>query len=306
MKFRGHETFFIRKGWISKGIRAIQKDHFVFSSKENNPMDVLGIGSNMVRSLHYWMQATGVANDISYSKQKAMILTNFGKLISEHDRYLEEMGTLFLLHYKLATNEKLATSWYYMFNHFPVSEFDQDDFVKELSAYVTGKGEKLPSMRAMTDDFNCIIGTYVSRYEINPDKVSPENNIDCPFGELSLMTTVDRRKKVYRKAAPSSETIDPWVTLAVIMDNAEGRSDISLNELLNAPGNIGRIFNLDVITMLEVLQNAESTGILKIIRTAGLDIIRLYDHFEFTECVKKYYESIEDGRVSGGEREWMT
>lgn len=299
MKFRGHETFFIRKGWISKGIRAIQKDHFVFSSKENNPMDVLGIGSNMVRSLHYWMQATCIANDITYCKQKAMALSDFGKLISEHDRYLEEMGTLFLLQYKLATNEALATSWYYMFNQFQMSEFNQDDFVKGISAYVIGKGEKLPSMRAMTDDFNCIVGTYVPRYEINPDKVSPENNIDCPFGELGLMTVVDRSKRVYRKAVPSSKNIDPWVALAVIMDNAEGRSDISLNELLNAPGNIGRVFNLDVITMLEVLQNVESTGILKIIRTAGLDIIRLNDHFDFYECVKKYYESIEDGRMSG-------
>ena len=30
MKFRAHETFFIRKGWISKGMKAIHNDPNAF------------------------------------------------------------------------------------------------------------------------------------------------------------------------------------------------------------------------------------------------------------------------------------
>ena len=44
MKFRAHDTFFIRKGWISKGMRYVAKTNGdVFISKNENPMDVLGI-----------------------------------------------------------------------------------------------------------------------------------------------------------------------------------------------------------------------------------------------------------------------
>ena len=35
MKFRAHDTFAIRKGWLNKGLRNIQKAPDVFISKEN-------------------------------------------------------------------------------------------------------------------------------------------------------------------------------------------------------------------------------------------------------------------------------
>lgn len=51
MKFRVHDTFFIRKGWLSKGMKYVEQSPDVFISKEDNPMDVLGIGANMVKAL---------------------------------------------------------------------------------------------------------------------------------------------------------------------------------------------------------------------------------------------------------------
>lgn len=56
MKFRAHETFFIRKGWLYKGIRGVDANAGVFIDKKENPMDILGMGSNMVKSLRYWMR----------------------------------------------------------------------------------------------------------------------------------------------------------------------------------------------------------------------------------------------------------
>ena len=52
MKFRAHETFFIRKRWLSKGMKAVKNEPTAFISKEKNPMDTLGIGSNMVKLSH--------------------------------------------------------------------------------------------------------------------------------------------------------------------------------------------------------------------------------------------------------------
>ena len=36
----------------------------------------------------------------------------------------------------------------------------------------------------------------------------------------------------------------------------------------------------------------EKMGELKIVRTAGLDIIHLHNQYTFEECVKRYYASI--------------
>ena len=65
MKFRAHETFFIRKGWLSKGMRYVSQKPDVFIDKNENPMDVLGLGSNMVKSLRYWLQAVGLTEEAS-------------------------------------------------------------------------------------------------------------------------------------------------------------------------------------------------------------------------------------------------
>lgn len=78
------------------------------------------------------------------------------------------------------------------------------------------------------------------------------------------------------------------------MDQVAGREEIALNELLTAPCNIGCVFNLDAITMLDILHRVEKTGEIKIIRTAGLDIVRLNNQRTFQECVDMYYASIEE------------
>lgn len=123
MKFRAHETFFIRKGWLSKGMKSVrQTEGNVFIDKENNPMDVLGIGSNMVKSLRYWLLAVGLTEE-KPSGKRTQSFTPLGDLVYENDRYLEEEGTLQLLHYRLSSNEENATSWYYFFNEFNLYEF---------------------------------------------------------------------------------------------------------------------------------------------------------------------------------------
>ena len=94
MKFRAHDTFFIRKGWISKGMRHVHNNPSVFISKKENPMDVLGIGANMVKSLRYWLQAVGVTEEPTSGK-RLQSFTRFGSLVYENDKYIEELGSLF-------------------------------------------------------------------------------------------------------------------------------------------------------------------------------------------------------------------
>lgn len=290
MKFRAHDTFFIRKGWLNKGLRNVNADAGVFMGSKGNPMDVLGIGANMVKALRYWLQAVRLTSEPA-SGRKEQTFTDFGNVVFENDPYIEEMGTLWLLHYQLASNKDEATAWYYFFNEFKASEFTKEDFVKQLSNYVRINGEEV-SERSLEDDYNCIINTYVSRMKSNPEKVQPESNIDCPFGELGLIDIANRKEKLYRKATPKKDMIHPLVVLAVILDQANGKEEIKISSIQNDPCNVGKIFNLDIITLTALLYKIELMGYIKVIRTAGLDVIRITKDTSFIECIKDYYEAI--------------
>lgn len=167
MKFRAHDTFFIRKGWLSKGMKAVHSKPDVFVAKDENPMDVLGIGSNMVKSLRYWLVATNLTEEALQNKHRVQKFTGFGDQVFENDRFMEEYGTLYLLHYMLSKNEEDATAWYFFFNEFNMSEFTREDFVAALQNYVSMRGETV-AIRSISDDFACILNTYLPRYKTNP------------------------------------------------------------------------------------------------------------------------------------------
>ena len=175
-----------------------------------------------------------------------------------------------------------------------MSEFSREDFVSALQKYIKMRDtETNYAIRSLNEDFQCIINTYLPRYKSNPARVSPENNIDCPFGELGLIDILNKRKKTYKKSTPASDTLNSYIILAIIVDNADGRKEIGLNELLTAPYNIGKVYNLDSITMLDVLYRIEKLGLIKINRTAGLDVITIQEDLDFYDCVERFYASID-------------
>lgn len=290
MKFRAHDTFFIRKGWLNKGLRNVNADAGVFMGSKGNPMDVLGIGANMVKALRYWLQAVKLTSEPAAGR-KEQSFTEFGKVIFDNDPYIEEMGTLWLLHYQLASNKDDATAWYYFFNEFKATEFTKEDFVKQLSNYIRINGEEV-SERSLEDDYTCIINTYVSRMKSNPEKVQPESNIDCPFGELGLIDIANKKDKLYKKSTPKKDLIHPLVVLSVILDQANGKEEIKISSIQNDPCNAGKIFNLDIITLTALLYKIELMGYIKVIRTAGLDVIRITKDISFIECIEDYYKAI--------------
>ena len=290
MKFRAHDTFFIRKGWLNKGLRNVNANAGVFMGTQGNPMDVLGIGANMVKALRYWLQAVKLTSEPA-SGRKEQAFTEFGKVVFENDPYIEEMGTIWLLHYQLASNYEEATAWYYFFNEFKATEFTKEDFVKQLGNYIRMNSEEV-SERSLEDDYNCIINTYVSRMKSNPEKVQPESNIDCPFGELGLIDIANKKEKLYKKSTPKKDLLHPLVVLAVILDQANGKDEIKITSIQNDSCNAGKIFNLDIITLTALLYKIELMGYIKVIRTAGLDVIHISKDLSYIECIKEYYKAI--------------
>lgn len=300
-KFSGHETFFIRKGWLAKGMRAVRDKGDVFVDRTSNPMDELGIGANMVKSLRFWLQAVGLTKEPK-SGRRVQHFTDLGELVVQYDLYCEEIMTLWVLHYRLSVNREQATSWYYFFNRFTMKSFSLEDFSRGLESYVQNElSANLPAASSIMKDFNCILGTYIPRDRMQSGKVSPENNIDCPLGELELIGVDSLKDKTYRKRMPNPDLFPPLACLFAILayrdefrSNSSGLSAnaLTLEELLSEPGSPGRVFNLDSLALLEILRSLETLGYVRVIRTAGLDEVRIDTDMTANDCVKRYYEEM--------------
>jgi len=315
MKFRAHDTFFIRKGWLSKGMRNVLAAPDVFVSRDKNPMDVLGIGANMVKAMRYWLVAVGLTSEPPYG-QRVQTPTLLGEIINDNDQYFEEIGTLWLLHYMLvkANNKERkkkdedreyqvanteATAWWFFFNEFKVAEFTRDDFYNEITKFLRNSEEGEKPVRTIEDDFNCIIRTYMSRQKTNPQKVKPEENIDCPLGELELIDYAGyakdeygKKTRTYRKCTPKKDMLPPLILLAVILDQAQGEKEIRISSIQSDIGNAGKVFNLDIISLIALLYKIQLMGLIKVNRTAGLDVINIETDWDFHDCVIEYYRTI--------------
>lgn len=295
MKYRGHESFYIRKNWLSKGILAIKNECTIFNKEKYFAMDELGVGKNMVQSIKYWLKACCITEDKRENKKNFIQLTPFGKIIEENDVYIQETGTQWLIQYQLAKNKNDATSWYFFFNEFNFQEFTKEDFIVSLQSFdrmQDDKGKKDTSISSFESDFECLIGTYTSRYRNQTKKIDPEENMECPLAELGLIELFNPTKKNYRKVIPPKQNIPSLIVLSVLIASSNNKKEISLSDIQNKPCNVGRIFNLDTITLMDILTDLENKDYIHIIRTAGLDVVQLKTDMNFEDCIKKYYEGL--------------
>lgn len=164
-------------------------------------MDVLGIGANMVKAMRYWLQAVGLTKESDKGK-RVQSFTELGKLIYKNDAYIEELGTLHLCSISLLLNRTLLQRGIFLQRIFYVGVLTRR-FCCCITKYAKIRdGETEYAIRSLNDDFQCIINTYLPRYKSNPTRVSPENNIDCPFGELGLIDILNKRKRHIKRAFP--------------------------------------------------------------------------------------------------------
>ena len=108
--FSGHESFFCKPLWLKKAYDAMNEG-VNFTSPD--AVALLGVGKNMVSSIRFWSRAFGLSiNDNPTPFAHAIFDTENG-----YDPYLEDEGTIWLLHYFLLTN-KVASLYHLTFLDF--------------------------------------------------------------------------------------------------------------------------------------------------------------------------------------------
>ncbi|MDU7453674.1 DUF4007 family protein [Clostridium saudiense] len=288
IKIRGHESFYIREGWLRKGIVSIVEQPDILSNTQV-AIDKLGVGSAMVKSIRYWLQAIQLTEEKRGDKGKRYqeLTEDFGKIVFENDPYFEDLGSLYLLHYKLVTNKELATTWNLFFNGIKVTEMTKYHMEEALEQLILNiDPEHNISSRSLSDDCNCIIKTYFAE---KSDIKNPEDNMICPFTDLGLLNKVNIKGKeeVIFKIIPNRNKLDRLIILYVILDNIGDNSSTTIKSLIEDENNIGRVFNLDKNSVNYYVDLLEDEGYLSVNRTAGLNTI--YPTDLAVDILNKYY-----------------
>ena len=152
VKMKRHESFSIREGWLAKGIRTIKEDSKVFSSADAT--DILGIGTNMVKSLKYWMTATCLIEE----SNRSISLSKFGELIDKYDPYLEDNFSWWLIHLNMILNIEDSYIYNLFFNKCTMKVFSKRDIFEQISQILNNNKLEY-NENILQDEVNMIIKT---------------------------------------------------------------------------------------------------------------------------------------------------
>lgn len=282
-QFSGHETFPLRYGWLKKLYDRVVETRDEPSNRQlcwgDDAIARFGVGKNMVGSMRHWAKATDI---IKEGDQNSVRPTELGDLLfglDAVDPYLEHAASLWLLHWKLASQPE-RTTWYWAFSHYPTTRFSREDFMKRLKRLAEDRGWGRASNATLKNDIACFVRTYVAQ----PPSVrrSIEDSLESPLTELGLIKPT-ARSDGFRFVRGPKQSLGNGVfayALAEYWKETSNAASMSFEAIAQAPGSPGRVFLLeenDVVDQLVELGRI-TNGFMQWSETAGLkQVIRSGD-----------------------------
>lgn len=285
--FSGHETFVCRTFWLKKGYDFVM-DGRTFG--DDDAVVALGVGKNMVTSIGFWMRGFHVLDRVQQE------MTELGRFLFEgHDPFLEDIGSLWLLHYSAIKNEKL-----YLFNTFfneftkERSEFTKDHLINFMKRKTESEEVRLFSDKTYEADANVFLRTYLRS---NDGKVDLEDETANLLVELNLLTdfykenTAGKTVQWFRMSRQLRYGLPKSILLFAILDRfGEESQTIAFSDLLEAPNSPGVIFRLSEKGLEESLRELTSENAdLNFSETAGNQVLQLRQPIDKWEILEDYY-----------------
>lgn len=251
LRFSGHESFAFRYAWLPKAYAALKQNPGLFTDEET-AMLVLGIGKNMVRSLRFWVEATGVADP--HKRGREFAPTPFGDAIFGEggvDPYLEDPRTLWLLHWKLASRrERPLFAWDYLIGRWPLPEFSRSEALAAFQRESRKLGAE-HSDATLGQHLDVFLHTYLASRNGGP----VEDSLDGPLVGLNFLVPAGERRSeaghrepVYAFRREAKAEIEPALFDYCVMDFwktfSPSEETLSLRRVTAAPGSPGQVFKL--------------------------------------------------------------
>ena len=266
LQVAGHETFPCRYGWLKKSYDAVKEvehrglDQVLAAFNPNHAIADFGVGKNMVASMRHWAIACGVLDaTIRGGRTESLVTSAIGRKIFGGDPFLEQPGSLWLLHWRLAAMPGRATTWYFAFSEFNDAIFTRETLSARLMARIdemreSGRLAGSRIARATIDrDAECLVRTYVSR---SSRKGLSEDGLESPFAELGLVAPLAGGALQFRRG-PKPSLPDEVFALALTefwQQHFPTRGTLSIETLAHEPGSPGRVFLMDEESLVERLE----------------------------------------------------
>ena len=289
--FGRHETFHLRFAWLSKGFAAFQKNSELFEDVDTATV-TLGVGKNMVQAIRYWMRAAQLIDLVDNHP------TALGEYIFDlnhgQDPFLEDEGTLWLLHWLLASNTEMATSIAWFFSKYHKTSFDQNELRAALSDYLQESVmiKRRPAKATLKTDISVLSRLYAK----TQSAVVGEDALDSPLSELGLI--VEYGKSAYRADFEDRVDLPGEIVGFAILElmSSRGLKIIPVEELIQSAENYvspGSIFRLNEASfMLKIEDLARHYPENFVLReTAGLRQLFINEPMASIDLLQSYYKT---------------
>jgi hypothetical protein len=242
----------------------------------NEVMERLGVGNQKAEAMITWLGMIGLRDNRSRE------LTPLGKLLLKYDPYFEDINTLWLLHYQLASNPD-AEVWYLLTNKF-LPNYTTFSFEDALN-FLVSCGIRPINDQHLRSDVAIFLNSFT--------KLSVDALTNLNFIRASDDKNISN--KTFHKNIPLN--ISPYLIAYVIYDyeskNFPNAVTITIKELLTLDGNVGKVFSLDrkeLEKYLKILTSYEYGELIDISTIAGLDQVGLCFKGNVFNILERYYD----------------
>ena len=288
-KFSGHETFVCKQFWLKKGYDFVHNNN---RFSDDNAVVELGVGKNMVMSIRFWMKSFGLINDNDELTELADYI--FGE--KGVDPFIEDIGTIWLLHYQLIKENK-ASIYNMFFNDFRRGryEFTKEQLLHFIKRRVNeGSQSKAYNEKTINNDINVFIRNYL-RPKNNERKSDIEEDYSRLLIDLNLVFKsrehLEGKSVEWFKVEGANRSDLPLnLVLFSILDNPKYGQSITFRELLNTSYSPGLVFVLNKEGLYSKIQQiAESYSNIVFSETAGNQVLKIDKKLNKWEVLNEYY-----------------
>lgn len=274
--FSGHESFTCKTLWLKKGF-----DFVVNDNNFNSPDSVisLGVGKNMVSSIRYWMKAFGMTqNDELTDIAKYLLDTQSGK-----DPFIEDLGTLWLLHFMIASKCE-ATLYNLFFTRFQRErkQFDRQQLCNFVKRVMTEDDKlNLYNENTVKKDIGVLLQSYVL-----PQKSKALDDYNALLIDLDLIR-MDADGKGYIFNIEGKRQI-PWQMFLYAIIAMKGKDNTVSYDLLQEVGLMFCMNDMEVIEMCKIIE-AHHINEVRYSDTAGIRQLQFINEISSEEALDEYY-----------------
>lgn len=302
--FSGHESFPFRFAWLSKGVQGalLRADLF---TRDDAPT-FLGVGKNMVNAIRHWCLALALIEP--EGKAGRVRVTDLGKQLfaaDGWDPYLEDVGTLWLLHWLLVRTAARASTWHLAFTRWNTPSFTRELLISWLVDIVRETRIVRATPNSLRRDVDVFVRTYTPAHPTR--EFSLEDTFDCPLVELGLLQEVEPR--LFRFTRSSRPSLPRAIFTFALLDYWQQRFPhqraLSFETIRVGPGSPGEAFKLSESALAERLENLPPWSGLNHDETAGTRVVLRSGHSGSAwgpwpmEALHHYYGYLRDHRCVG-------